>query len=501
MIPTGCTTVAAKRTVTPSVVFNGGTTATGTSTLVPEALTEVLDNAGINAGFAKGSCVELTTGTGGANAFLIGPLTLTTGQTLLVDQNVTVYASRNPKNYGANCALADASGAIVDTTFAADAAFDCGGVITVSGDHVSLMGAGTIDGQGGEPLIGITAPTTTFLSSGDPGCTLTSTNFSWWNESDCLRHDSRVSAGPGSAPNPALIKVSNATNFTLYKLHLYNSPFFHLQLNADKFVVWGIDIRTPSVGTGGKSSTGQTLSNFVARNTDGIDPGAAVGPTQNGYIVYNTVSTGDDMVALKGDATGGANNIVIAHNHFGTGHGMSLGSATITGITNVHVYDMSIDGDEPADTNTGSSDFNGLRIKSYTGNGGFVKNILFEDVCTRDEVNPIGITASYTANPAVDPAGVPPEFDNLTVTNFQQINGTGLQHAHEIDVILQGDTQHTATIAFNNVFVEAAAGSKGGPVLTVDTTATLTGTMNTGDATTNNPCTGAVWWPTAPVVP
>ena len=169
------------------------------------------------------------------------------------------------------------------------------------------------------------------------------------------------------------------------------------------------------------------------------------------------------MIALKGDAQGGANNIVIAHNHFGTGHGMSLGSATIKGITNVHVYDLTIDGDVPVDANTGSSDLNGLRIKSYTGNGGFVRHVLFEDICTRDEAYPISITASYIANPFVDPAGVPPDFQDITVKNFHQLNVNGPQHPFQVTVSVEGDSAHQAMVAFDNVYVEKSTGKKGGP--------------------------------------
>jgi polygalacturonase len=208
------------------------------------------------------------------------------------------------------------------------------------------------------------------------------------------------------------------------------------------------------------------------------------------------------MVAIKGNAQGGANNIVLAHNHFGTGHGMSLGSATIRGITNVHVYDLTMDGDVPVDPNTGGSDLNGLRIKSYAGAGGFVKNILFEDVCTRDEVVPIGITASYTANPAVDPAGVPPDFQNITVQNFHQLNVKGPAHATQVSVNVEGDTAHKATVTFNNVWADMSSGTKGGPVLTVASTATLTGTMNIGAPPAgSDACTGKTWWPTVPTVP
>jgi polygalacturonase len=181
---------------------------------------------------------------------------------------------------------------------------------------------------------------------------------------------------------------------------------------------------------------------------------------------------------------------------------MSLGSATIQGITNVHVYDLTMDGDVPCDPNTGGSDFNGLRIKSYTGAGGFVKNILFEDVCTRDEAFPIGITASYTANPIVDPAGVPPDFQNISVKNFHQIDVSGPQHATQVAINVEGDSAHTATVAFDNVWVETSHGKKGGPVLTVASTATLTGTMNIGTPPAgSDACTGKTWWPAAPTIP
>jgi polygalacturonase len=497
-----CAKVPAPRTVTATALG-------GTNTLVAETATETLDNGLITAAFATNACVELTAGGGGTNAFLIGQLNLTTGQTLVIDGGVTVYASRNPKSYGSACVVVDPTGAVTDTSVAADAQYTCGGLIMATGDRVAIMGGGVIDGQGGEPLIGVSPPTVTDLDgkSGDPACAYSAAEFSWWNISDCQRHDKRTPedsdnpyGGPGSAPNPALVQVSNASNFVLYEVHLYNSPFFHVQINSDAFVVWGVDIRTPY---GATSSAGQTLSNYVARNTDGIDPGAAAGVTQNGYIVGTTISTGDDMVAIKGSAQGGANNIVIAHNHFGTGHGMSLGSATMQGITNVHVYDLTIDGDTPVDANTGGSDLNGLRVKSYAGAGGFVENVLFEDVCTRDEVYPIYITANYTANPIVSPAGVPPNFQNITVKNFHQQNVNGPQHADEVTVYVEGDTQHQATVTFDNVWVETSTGKKGGPVLTVESTATLTGTMSVGipPAGTYDACTGKTWWPTVPAIP
>jgi polygalacturonase len=47
---------------------------------------------------------------------------------------------------------------------------------------------------------------------------------------------------------------------------------------------------------------------------------------QCGVIACSTISTGDDHIAIKGGHL--VSELVIAHNHFGTGHGMSIGSET-----------------------------------------------------------------------------------------------------------------------------------------------------------------------------
>src|SRR5579883_1163855 len=222
-IPSGCFTVAAPRTVTPTVEG-------GTNTFVPEGELDYLDgldNGLIAPWFAQGyECVELTLGPNGANAFLIGQLKLTSFQTLVIDKGVTVYASRNPLSYGAGCLVMDQRSAVTDTSAIGDMFFDCGAVIMASGDHVAIMGEGTIDGQGGEPLIGVAPPTNNIDTAANPP--VPPGSFSWWNVSDFQRHDTgAMGSGPGSAPNPALVRVDNATNFVLYKVHLYNSPFFH----------------------------------------------------------------------------------------------------------------------------------------------------------------------------------------------------------------------------------------------------------------------------------
>jgi polygalacturonase len=495
--PSDCAQIAATKTVTTAPNdYNTppGTAGSSSNTLVPETAAGEWqsDTTAIQTALGTGpKCVELTPG-GANNAFLVGTIHLGSGQWLKIDQGVTVYASRNIQAYGSGCVPITFSGGSASANPGADGM--CGGLFVVSGDHAGISGPGSVDGQGGEAILGVT------------GGSLPTGVSSWWDISDQLRP-------VGAAANPVLIRVLNASNFVLHKIHLYNSPRYHVTVNSDKFVIWGVDIRTP---TNSKNSAGTILTNYIARNTDGIDPGGADGITQDGYVVYNTVSTGDDMVAIKGDAMGGANNVVVAHNHFGTGHGMSIGSSTIVGVQNIHVYDLTMLGTLYVDPQTPTSDLNGVRIKSYAGNGGFVKNVRYENVCINGLPHPIFVTAAYTGNTTMytgvgaDGGVVQPQlplFTQISINDFHAINTTTLHSSSSpTNVYLAGSVSPgpPADMSFDAVEID--------PVQTVTVTdATVTvgadGTNvaipgSTAKTVTfaKDPCADALFWPSVPAV-
>ena len=375
---------------------------------------------------ASGQAVKLTTG-GSNNAFVTGPLTIPTGVTLWVNAGTTLYGTRNPSVYGSATAL-----------------------ITARGSNSGIVGDGVIDGQGGEPIIG---------GSG-----------SFWDQN-----------GSGGS-SPALIQTTAAIHFTLYKITLYNSPMFHAKLNAAGFVVWGVTIKTPSKST---NSAGTALTPSSAHNTDGVDPGQAA---SNGYVVCSNISVGDDHIAIKGGTS--VHDLVIAHNHFGSGHGMSIGSETNGGVSNVNVYDLSIDG-QNSGMSGGSS--NGIRIKSDSSRGGLVNNITYSDVCVRYLSNPIIMTPYYsTATGALIP-----HYTNIMIQNFHAFNGPSGQK-----VTLDGySSSYVNSVTLDNVIVDGISDSS---VATSYTNVTLgPGNVNftpsgTGVTVTNsisgssqpNPCTG-----------
>lgn len=331
---------------------------------------------------------------GANNSFVASHLVIDSA-ILWVDEGVTLYASRNPNLYQStgSCGVIG----INDSSACLD-------FLQVKGASPGIVGLGTIDGQGGEPLIGH--------------------DYSWWQMSYALR------AVDGSIGNPTLVDLqTGVTNFLMYKITLHNSPKFHVKLTSQPsdgvcdspgkgFRVWGITLLTPSKWT---NSQGTVLSPSFARNTDGVDPGSN-NVAKCGVIACNTISTGDDHIAIKGGHF--VSQLVIAHNHFGTGHGMSIGSETYgdlnkgTGVDGIDVHDLTIDADSrPVGFDAQVGDFNGIRIKSDESRGGTVQNVKFSDICMRDMNNTILISTAYN-----------PLFAGTSYPNFKTLEFHNVHH-------------------------------------------------------------------------
>jgi polygalacturonase len=281
----------------------------------------------------QGKAVELKPSSS-MNIFLAGPLQLKPGVTLLVDGGAALFASRNPRDYDltpGGCGIVTTGAGGCKPMIAADHAPGSG-----------IMGDGAIDGRGGARLLG--------------------QDVTWWE----LAHTAKVLDQRQTVPR--MLAVTQSDNFTLYRITLRNSPNFHVGVNqTNGFTAWGVKIHTPK----------------TARNTDGIDPSSSTNVT----IVYCDIATGDDNVAIKtGQAP--ATHMTIVHNHFYSGHGMSIGSGTSGGVSAIRVSDLTLDGTD-----------NGIRIKSDRSRGGLVRDVSYENVCMRDVANPITVTSLYTTAP------------------------------------------------------------------------------------------------------
>ncbi len=365
----------------------------------------------------------------GSNAFLSGPLRLPAGVTLVVERGAILFGSRDPRVYDlpedrARARVAQAPDpALLLPGAAADPLTDTAARKRLARENAAPPlprppaqaprggRCGTVDrvGHGCRPLISATDVAGAGVMGdgvidGRGWAKLLGTDTTWWQLAEIAR------AG-GSQNVPRIMHLVRANDFTLYRISLRNSANFHVMYSdGEGFTAWGVKIWSPE----------------NARNTDGIDPQNSSDVT----ITRSWIHTGDDNVAIKAAARP-ATHMTIAHNHFYTGHGMSIGSETNGGVRAIRVSDLTIDGAD-----------NGLRIKSNESRGGPVDDVVYEDVCIRDTKNPVYMDTHYSFyNQA---RGLIPVFRNVLLRDVH-IEGKG-------KITLDGyDAERRLGIAFDGV--------------------------------------------------
>jgi polygalacturonase len=340
------------------------------------------------------------------NAFLSGSLELREGVTLLIDKGVTLYASRDPKDFDPNpsadakllCGTISETASPVDaTTSPAPRGRPCKPLISIANTkNAAIMGDGIIDGRGGAKIIGH--------------------DYSWWQmaraaEPKQLRYFS-----------VRLIIASHADGFILYRITLHNSPNFHASVNnTDGFTAWGVHLQTP------------TIKSVDARNTDGIDPGSSTNIT----IAKSWIDTGDDNIAIKQGTT----HISVLDNHFYDGHGMSIGSETFAGDSFLLVDGLTED-------HTTS----GIRIKSNASRGGLVHDLTYRNICMRNVQIPIAISPYYN-NQTVE-GFTDPNIPGDRIPDYKNISLQNVIATTPGDVLVAGkDSAHITEIKLDGVIV------------------------------------------------
>jgi polygalacturonase len=328
---------------------------------------------------AAGQAVKLVA-SGNMKAFVSAPLRLQDGVSLWVDAGATLYATADPEAYDMGehtCGSNDASGK------------GCRPFITVDASRGGgIFGDGVIDGQGGRTMAGKTE--------------------TWWQLSRRAQKENL------HQNVPHLIVIDQAQDYVLYRITLRNAQKYHVVLNrVDGFTAWGIKIDTPA----------------DARNTDGIDPVSS----RNVTITRSFIRAGDDNVAIKAGSGGPSENISILHNHFYSGHGMSIGSNTDGGVHHVLVDDLSMDGTT-----------SGLRIKSDVSRGGLVSDVHYLHVCLRDVRAPFDVDTGYD-----------PQAEGNRMPVFSDLH---FEHVHSLTpgkIIFRGlDAQHALGAALDDVVVD-----------------------------------------------
>jgi hypothetical protein len=246
-------------------------------------------------------------------------------------------------------------------------------------NNVEISGGGGIDGQGG----------------------------GWWP----------TSAGSGLY----MIYFTSCNTVLVQNVTVSNAPKQQIVFkssNGGNITIQNVTIRAPS-------SHAATPSH----NTDGID---LVGT--NCLIQNCDISTGDDNIALGTSSSGApAANILVTNCTFGDGHGMTIGSNTQGGVSNLTVANCIFNG----------TDY-GIRMKSDNatsggaGEGGVAQNLLYYNLAMtnigyqpiliysyyNEDSSPTGITPATAAGEAVGSSSFP-VWQNIVISNLQAWTASG----------------------------------------------------------------------------
>lgn len=338
-----------------------------------------------------GQAVKLVRGAAGASGFLSGPLRLRSGIKLWIDDGVTLFASRNPADYDngtGTCGTATTSHQRSCNAF----------ILAPDTVGSGIVGGGAIDGRGGS-----------VLTSG-PNAQVRS----WWDVAYQNKTDGL------SQQNPLLIQIHGGSDFTLYRVAVLNAPNFHIvSSGVSGITAWGIKILSPSLAytkrgyacpinsTPDKLTPASCFTPETVKNTDGFDPGES----DHVLLAHSYVSVGDDNVAVKSHGKRSSTDLAFIDNHFYYGHGMSIGSETDSGLRNMVVADLAIDGfDSPGGI--------GLRIKSDASRGGKVDGVSYQRICMRNVRQPLVFDPYY--RPA-DAGTRYPRFTNIKVSELRSL--------------------------------------------------------------------------------
>jgi hypothetical protein len=251
---------------------------------------------------------------------------------------------------------------------------------------------------------------------------------------------------PGYKTNnrPTMISFSKCTRVLFQDTTFSNSPAQHIGVKGTG--AGNVTIRRISVIAPASSLPAAQASH----NTDAIDLAETNCIVQDCYL-----NVGDDNVAM-GSSAGLSRDILITNCVCGTGHGISIGSFTSSGVSNITVINCTFNGTD-----------NPIRIKSDNDRGGTVQNLSylnlgmtnvnFAAMIIYGYYNEVGIPTNISPATAVaqgitNATGTMPVFRNITISNI-----TATVAADGIAGIIWGRTELPATnIVLSHVNITAA---------------------------------------------
>lgn len=200
---------------------------------------------------------------------------------------------------------------------------------------------------------------------------------------------------------PRLVQGKKITNLVVYNITLQQAAHPNLYVEGGNgLTIWRVKVRTPA----------------TRKNADGID----IDSLTNATVAHSSIEAGDDGVAVKTNSAPASNITVVKNKLYGT-HGLSIGSQTFDGVTNVlfldnFVYGVDLEGNPATDANA-------IRIKSDPTCGGLVQQVTYQNTCIKQAKHLIILNTHYgtcSGTPGI------PQFTDVIINgvrSFDSVSG------------------------------------------------------------------------------
>ena len=232
-----------------------------------------------------------------------------------------------------------------------------------------------------------------------------------------------------TAFRPTLLGLTWIEGLTLTDLNIVNPTFWtvHVLFCRDVYIArLHIDSINP----------------IPIHNGDGIDPDSS----SNVFIEDCSINTNDDVIAIKsGKNEDGrqvgipSTNITVINMEFQHGHGVGIGSEMSGNVSDVLISNIRCNG-------TGAA----VKIKSERGRGGFIENVIYENMELVNVPQAIIIQQHYNGDKSI---GEAPTFRNITIRNITAFDST-VGHVGQVDCLLLGE--RCVDIHFQNIDLSRA---------------------------------------------
>lgn len=242
---------------------------------------------------------------------------------------------------------------------------------------------------------------------------------------DNIPVEERVFGTVEDSLRPSMIQPYNCKNVLIEDITIEEGPMWTLHaLYTENLIIRNVNIQTMST------------------NNDGI----VIDSSSNVLIENNTLSTGDDAIAIKSGKDRDAwrvgkpsQNIIIRNNNVTDGHAaVAIGSEMSGDVRNILIENLNVD---LADR--------GIRIKSRIGRGGIIENILAKDINIKNSRNePLQINFNYGSKSTEPNTNKEPQIKNVEFQNIKINSDT----KNAIEII--GIKNQMSSILFKNINIK-----------------------------------------------